>query len=233
VADITADVPSAAVHAPLYAKALVGEAGPCRAVIIALDLIGASEPLVASIRGGVKRELGIDGSHVLINASHNHHTQGQVAKDLTKRIVAAVRRAAKALVPVRLRVGVGQEDRIAMNRRLDLRDGRSCTIRRANPSPADASVVGLGPLDAEIGVLRLDRLSGKPPAVVYNYALHAYGGVPDGRVTADQRASATRFYLLGRVLQRPTRVRSHGGRRQRQCVRRCLDPLCTRVAGDL
>ena len=106
-------------------------------------------------------------SHGVESAEAAEVRAGVAVADITADVPsAAVRRAAEALVPVRLGVGVGQEDRIAMNRRLDLRDGRSCTIRRANPSPPDASVVGLGPLDSEIGVLRLDRLSGKPLAVV-------------------------------------------------------------------
>ena len=72
-----------------------------------------------------------------------------------------------------------------MNRRLRLQDGRHWTIRRANPSPRDSDVAGLGPLDPEIGILRVDRNDGRPLAVLYNFAGHAYGGVPDGSVTAD------------------------------------------------
>lgn len=53
VTDITADIAPAEIHDPLHAKALVVESGTSRAVIIALDLIGASESLVSSIRDGV------------------------------------------------------------------------------------------------------------------------------------------------------------------------------------
>jgi hypothetical protein len=72
-----------------------------------------------------------------------------------------------------------------MNRRLRLKSGKHWTIRRANPSPKDSEVVALGPLDPEIGILRVDRGTGEPLAVVYNFAGHAYGGVPSGGVTAD------------------------------------------------
>ncbi len=99
VANITADPTSAAVHDPLFAKTLVIEQGTNRVVIVTLDVIGASQPLVSSIRAGIKKEFGIDGSHVLINAAHNHNTMRQLASDLAKRTVAAVRRALESMVP--------------------------------------------------------------------------------------------------------------------------------------
>lgn len=183
--DITAADPTVVVNDPLYAKALVLDDGNTKAVIICLDLGGASVGLVSAVRGRLREELGIDEGHVLVNASHNHHTQGQVADDVVDRITKAVRKASEAMVPVKVGVGSGHEDRIMMNRRLRLAGGKHWTIRRANPSPKDATVAALGPSDPEIGILRLDRASGGPLAVVYNFAGHAYGGVPNGGVTAD------------------------------------------------
>jgi len=40
-------------------------------------------------------------------------------------------------------------------------------------------------MDPEIGLVRLDKVGGGTLAVLYNFALHPYGGVPDGGVTAD------------------------------------------------
>ena len=185
VEDITRDDPTSEVHDPLRAKSLVFDDGASRIAIVCLDIGGASSTLVSNIRARLNDQLGFDESQVLINASHNHHTQGQVAGDIVERCVKAVRRASETLVPVKIGVGVGCEDRIMMNRRLRLEDGRQWTIRRANPSPQDAEVTGLGPVDTEIGILRVDKLSGRPLAVLYNFAGHAYGGVPNGAVTAD------------------------------------------------
>ncbi|MFV1963898.1 MAG: neutral/alkaline non-lysosomal ceramidase N-terminal domain-containing protein [Pirellulaceae bacterium] len=185
VEDITRDDPTRDVHDPLRAKALVVDGGDCRIVFVCLDITGASSTLVSDLRARLHAQLGFDASQVLINASHNHHTQGQVASDVVDRAVKAVRRASETMVPVKIGVGIGHEDRIMMNRRLRLEDGRAWTIRRANPSPKDAEITGLGPVDAEIGILRVDRLSGQSLAVLYNFAGHAYGGVPNGAVTAD------------------------------------------------
>ncbi|MCA9448954.1 MAG: hypothetical protein KC931_17675, partial [Candidatus Omnitrophica bacterium] len=53
------------------------------------------------------------------------------------------------------------------------------------PCPPDEEVVGVGVMDPEIGILRIDRLDGTPLAVVYNFACHPYITVPEGGVTAD------------------------------------------------
>jgi neutral ceramidase len=146
VRDITRDDPTSDVHDPPRAKALVFDDGASQVAILSLDITGASGTFVNSIRARLQAELGFDASHVLINASHNHHTQGQVTTNVLDRIVEAVRRADETLVPVKVGVGVGREDRIMMNRRLRLANGKEWTIRRANPSPKDAEVTGLGPL---------------------------------------------------------------------------------------
>ncbi len=81
--------------------------------------------------------------------------------------------------------GVGHEDRWIINRTLRTTDGRGWTIRQANPCPPDDEVAGLGPIDPEIGILRVDRADGSPLAVLYNYACHPLVGVPGGAVTAN------------------------------------------------
>ena len=185
VRNITVDTPTKNVHDPLYAKALVLDDGPTKAVIICVDIGSASDTLVAEVRQRVQEELGINQKNVLLNASHNHHTWNQTAPDMVRRIVQAVDQAATTMVPVKIGVGSGHEGQISMNRRLRLKNGKEWTIRRANPSPKDSEVVGLGPMDSEIGILRLDKVGGGTLAVLYNFASHPYGGIPDGGVTAD------------------------------------------------
>ena len=192
VESITSDSPTQPIHDPLMAKALVVDNGSTRAVLICLDLIGTSESLTAAVRRRLREELDIAEFCVLVNASHNHHTGGQVADDVVERIVRAVHRAVENKVAVKIGAGTGREDRITINRRLRMKDEKHWTIRRATPSPKDETVAGLGPVDWEIGLLRLDRLDGRPLAVVYNFACHAYGGVPGGAVTADLPGFASR-----------------------------------------
>ena len=59
---ITTDKPTGPVHDPLMAKALILEDGGNRAVIISLDVMEATDPIVTGVRRGVQQELGIDPS---------------------------------------------------------------------------------------------------------------------------------------------------------------------------
>jgi hypothetical protein len=159
--------------------------GKTKGVIISLDIIDTENELVLKVRNQIENELKIKGPNVLINASHNHHTQDQLANDLIDRIVKAVKNANQSLVPVKIGAGKGYEYRITMNRRLKLKNGKEWTIRRATPIPPEEEVIDIGPFDPEIGILKIDRIDGKPLAVIYNFASHAYGGVPNLGVTAD------------------------------------------------
>ena len=72
-----------------------------------------------------------------------------------------------------------------MNRTLRLKNGQCWTVRHTNPCPPDEEVAGVGPIDPEIGILRIDRMDGRPLAVVYNFACHPLFGDPGGAVTAN------------------------------------------------
>ncbi|MCB1093780.1 MAG: hypothetical protein KDL87_19725, partial [Verrucomicrobiae bacterium] len=82
-------------------------------------------------------------------------------------------------------VGAGSEDRISENRRVKLKNGREADSRHAYALPPDEEIASVGPIDPEIGVLRIDRLDGTPLAVVFNFACHPIQGVPSQGNTAD------------------------------------------------
>ena len=58
-------------------------------------------------------------------------------------------------------------------------------MRRAYALPTEAEVAGLGPIDPQIGLLRVDREDGRPLAVVYNFACHPIMNPPSTGNTAD------------------------------------------------
>ena len=172
----------------LYAKALVLTDDTTTAVIITVDAVALGEighiknDYLSNVRAALEKDLKIKPECVLINASHCH---GIVCKDIEQRTVQAVKEAWKKMVPVNVGVGSGHEDRIMENRRLKLKSGKEADVRHAYSLPPDDEVVGVGPVDPEIGVLRIDRMDGTPLAVVYNFAVHPIQGVAGGENTAD------------------------------------------------
>lgn len=191
--DITIDDPERYIHDHLYAKALVLSDGATSVAIIAMDVVAigmicdVQDDFLPKVRARIETELGIPGSHVLVNASHTHPPGRILCPDdeLIDRVFDAVRRAREDMVPVTVGVGSGHEDRFVINRTMRMKDGTGWTIRHANPCPPDDAVASLGPLDTEIGILRLDREDGRPFAVVYNYACHPLYGFNGGPITAN------------------------------------------------
>lgn len=180
---------------PLYVKALVLKNGTATVALITLDAVSIGEigyvpnDYLAKVRTRLRKELGIAPESVLVNASHCH---GVVCSDVDEKTIEAVKAAAANLVPVTAGVGVGHEDRVSENRRMRLKSGKEADVRHAYSLPADDDVVGVGPIDPQIGVLRLDRADGRPLAVVYNFACHPIMGRPGGENTADLVGFASR-----------------------------------------
>lgn len=180
--------PTAASNDPLHAKALVLKDGDTSFVLITVDAVSIggighiSNDYLGTIRESIQRSHGVPPKHVFVNASHCH---GIVCRDVAAKTADCVAQAWKSLVPVRAAAGIGQEVRIMENRRLKLKDGSEADVRHAYSMPWDDEVVSIGPVDPEIGLLRLDRLDGTPLAVVYNFACHPILGVPAGTSSAD------------------------------------------------
>jgi hypothetical protein len=186
-ADIT-DLTAGPVNDPLFVKALVLRNGSTTAVVITVDAVAIGEigrignGFLATVRGRLERELGIAPDQVLINASHCH---GLVRGDTAELTVAAVWAATQNLVPVHAAAGSGREDRISENRRLTLKDGSVVDMRRAYSMPRDEDIAAVGPIDPQIGLLRLDRLDGTPLAILYNFACHPIMNPPGKGNSAD------------------------------------------------
>lgn len=191
VVDITCQNPTEKISDPLFVKAIVFDNGKIKAVIITIDTIATggigslNDDFLSSVRSKIEDDLKIGSKNVLVNASHNHITRNQICKDVVDKTVLAVKKASENMTAARIGTGTGYEDRIMMNRRLLLKNGKEWTIRHANPCPPDDEVVGIGPTDPEIGILRVDRANGEPLAVLYNFTIHPYTGISGGGVTAE------------------------------------------------
>jgi len=156
--------PSIGLHDPIRARALVLEEGRTRMLWLAIDLVGIDPSLVADL----ERRLGDQGlaySAILVSASHTHSGPGAYTDSLlfgflaVDRLAPAVREAVLA--------GLVSAARGADARKT----GARLAVGRAEVRGITDSRVQ-GPLDPELGVLRVTRVDGRPLAVVWNYAIH-------------------------------------------------------------
>lgn len=192
--DIT-DRAAGPVNDPCFAKALVLKSGATTAVLITVDAVAIGEigrignGFLATVRGQLEKDLGIAPAGVLMNASHCH---GIVRGDTALLVVQAVKEASANLVPVKTGAGAGHEDRISENRRIMMKDGSEVDMRRAYSMPKDEDVAAVGPIDPQIGLLRMDRTDGTPLAVLYNFACHPIMNPPSKGNSADYPGFASK-----------------------------------------
>ena len=175
------------VNDPSYVKALAISNGDTTAVIVTVDAVAIGEigrignTYLPNVRAQLQKQ-GLAPENILINASHCHSV---IRGDTDQLTVQAVKEAVAVMVPVRVGTGRGHEDRIMENRRLKMKDGSEVDMRRAYSMPKDEDVAAVGPVDPEIGLMRLDRTDGTTLALLYNFACHPIQGVPGGGNTAD------------------------------------------------
>jgi hypothetical protein len=153
---------------PLYADALVIQAGDRKLAIVGLDLgRSPAEASLQRIRQRIKTEAGIE--HSFIAGSHTHH--GPVLeltdepgkgkgrfdaairyyREMEDAITAAILEANSKLAPAKMAAGSTQLDGFNRNRHTKL-----------EPKP----------VDREMGVMRFGDLSGKPIAILVNFTAH-------------------------------------------------------------
>ena len=163
---------SRGVRDDLYATTLALSDGATEAAIVSCDLLIVHPDLVRRVRQDVSARTGIPGQNVLLCATHTHSGPGTyiysdsppVARayvdNLAFLLSGAIQVAHDRLAPAAFGFGRGQAC-IGINRRLTPPDG--VTVIAANPD---------GPVDPEVGVLRVDTAEGQPLAVVVNHACH-------------------------------------------------------------
>lgn len=212
--DITIDSPNVHVHDPLYVKAIVLDDGGTRLAMVTMDvtsiggrtisqemLFDVADDFMPRLRRRVEDELDIPGGHVMVNASHTHPFHGRMLCDdqqQLERAFDAIREATDKLEPVTLGTGVAHEDRLTVNRTLRLKDGKHWCVRMGNPSPPDDEVADVGPIDPDIGLVRIDRADGRPLAVIYHFASHLLLGV---RPPSDKTATADLPGFASKVIE--------------------------------
>jgi hypothetical protein len=173
---------SEGVHDPIFAKALVlsnDERLDQACAIVAVDVCGMPDWLTADVRRAMEEDIGIPADHTIIAAKHIHSgpdTDGEGEPEirytavLKEKLFQVVREAAGNLQPVGAGSASGRENTISEYRRLLADDGH--VVMNWEPWPLERLVAVLGIPDPEVGVLRIDDLSGQTLCILFNHAGH-------------------------------------------------------------
>jgi neutral ceramidase len=166
--------PIQAIESDLTATVLVLRSAARTFAIVAVDLCSVDTLLADRLRTLVADAIGAPVSHVLLNESHDHSTPAlpgyfadgyepdfkqQYLELLERRVVEAAAEAAARLQPARIGCGWGESDAGVYRR--ELRGG--CWVLGEVPDH---------PIDASVGVIRVDDLDGAPIAVLFRFSAH-------------------------------------------------------------
>lgn len=162
------DALSTGILDPLYAAAVVLQAGSNKLAIVGLDLgRSPAERSLQTIRQRIKTEAGIDYS--FIAGSHTHHgpvleltdeagkgkgkfdASIRYYKEMEDAIAGAIIEANNKLAPARMAIGTTRLEGFNRNRHTKI-----------EPKPSDQ----------DLEVMRFDDTSGKPIAIVVNFTAH-------------------------------------------------------------
>jgi neutral/alkaline ceramidase-like enzyme len=163
--------PSTGVHDPTEARALIIDNGVEKIALVSVDHLGFDHGMVERIRAIASEATHILPDHIFVMSSHTHSGGGafmemlpllanvlagkfdpKIRSHYEQRTAEAIIAANKTLKPVRIAFGSGEARGIS---------------RFRSTWPPD------GPVDPEVGVIRVDSIaSGKPMAVLMNFAAH-------------------------------------------------------------
>ena len=190
---------SAGNNGNIYIRALVLDDNLKRIAFIELDVVSLPRDNYDTIRKLISDATAIPFANIILGCAHNHSAPYPGGKNLNStwykkfngEIIKAVQDAILDLEPVKIGGGLGRSY-IAMNRRKMMTDTLSyLTFDENNSSQSygkyktDQPVLiremegvyrlGANPggsIDEDVGILRIDKISGQPKAVFINYACH-------------------------------------------------------------
>src|ERR1041384_353258 len=172
---------STGVHDRIYHRIAAMDDGHTQFYLVSTDLCLFSPTVYDEFADRLKKQTGIDRGQVWWSVTHTHsapevgppgiykvllkgRSEHAVDTGYTEQVIASaiqgVKDAQAKLAPARLGVGAGISF-ANINRRAKDVDGKNSA--RSTPD---------GPVDRQLGVIRIERPDGSPMALIANYAIH-------------------------------------------------------------
>jgi hypothetical protein len=203
--DITPDTPqwllgynprkSTGVHDRLYHRIVAMDDGTTQFFLVSSDLCLFSPEVYNEVTQEIEKKTGIKPMQIWWTTTHTHSApevgppglgavfmgsryehghNTEYTAWVKEALITGIQRARANLAPARLTVGWGSA-KATINRRA--RDEDGTTTLGLNP---------YGPVDPQVGLLRLENADGKPIALIANYAIHGTVlGPPNTLITGD------------------------------------------------
>ena len=176
----------------IFHRILALDDGETRFVLVSTDVVAVSPAFYTEVAEALKRQTGIGSDHFWWTTTHTHsgpflgpvgllevfrpqwiselglNSNPEYSKWAKEQLLEGVERALNQMEPARLGAGTGWS-LANINRRPKDVDGKAFFGK--NPE---------GPVDRQIGLIRIERADGSPLALVANYAMH---GTVVGKVT--------------------------------------------------
>ncbi len=191
--------PSDGASGKIYIRALTFADNIRKIVFIECDIVSISSRENESLRKLISKETDVPFENIMLGCVHNHaapsldkqNSGSEWYRNFNGNVIKAVKKAIADLEPVKIGGGIGRSV-IGMNRRKIMADTLSYSTFDENNSSQSygkfktdnplkiremAGVCRLGAnpegdIDGDVGIMRIDKLSGEPKAVFVNYACH-------------------------------------------------------------
>ena len=165
--------PFKGINDDIFIRVIAFSDGKNKAAIIAADLIVIKTLYWEKVTERLNKEIGIPRENILLCATHTHGGPSPAYRynspsaeiiaytdEMTEKLISAVKKAVLNLTPAKIGAGIG-ECKMNINRRARRPDGTMGIGRNFD-----------GPADHEVGVVRMDDISGNPIAIFINWPCH-------------------------------------------------------------
>ncbi|GGG73365.1 hypothetical protein GCM10007415_00930 [Parapedobacter pyrenivorans] len=197
---------------PLYAKALVLQAGACSLVIVMVDICAMQRDFLEDVKRVIAREVGIPRQCQLIASTHTHsagsvtdllmgHVDWAYRQRLPALIVQGVKAAYSSLRPARIGWGSVDQPQHLMCRRYRM----EAEYQAVNPVTGERDIVKTNPFgdehyiegpmsvpDPNLRYLAVQNMDGQWISLLANYSLHYVGDCDRSTISADYFGSFAR-----------------------------------------
>lgn len=178
-----------AVHDSLYARVLVLEANDKRIAFIALDQGIYTNDQIIQIG---KKQFNLD--QVLLSSSHTHSSGKQDEAFIVNQLTKALTEATSHMFPARIAAGHRSFPQLGFNRLIIREDGhaRESWFSDDHYTSENPERIPFGPVDPEVGIIKIEDMDGKPKGIIMNYACHSDVVCQNYEISADYPGVACR-----------------------------------------